>query len=204
MATRLEAHLAAVAATCALGPACSHAAIVHSGIVNINIPSSVDGVYLNVVTGVTGSSGTTTPGWDVNPWSATGLGFFSPAAPPGGAYVVTAPGFVQNLGIDFHVGPANQYGSGTPANVGMWNLNSSLNVIGFRFQNEFNANQIHYGWLRFSLGDSAIAQPRTIIEYAYESTAGVGISPFIPSPGSAGMLLMTLASAAGRRRRHER
>src|SRR4029079_9634569 len=62
------------------------AAIIYVANANINLPSTTDGVYLNVVTGVNGTAAGT-PGWDVNPWSSTGLGLFNPAAPTGGVYV---------------------------------------------------------------------------------------------------------------------
>ena len=62
---------AALAAS-ALAPN-ADATIIWSGPVSINIPSSTQGVYLNVVTGATttgGSSGLAS--WDVNPWSSWG------------------------------------------------------------------------------------------------------------------------------------
>jgi hypothetical protein len=63
-------------------------------------------------------------------------------------------------------------------------LNSSQNIIGIRFQNEANGNAIHYGWVRLSFGSTLAAQPRTIVEYAYESQAGVGIAAgVIPAAG---------------------
>ena len=54
---RVDACLVACAAVAAaVVPSTSEATIVYSGPVFINIPSNVDGVYLNVVTGVTGTS----------------------------------------------------------------------------------------------------------------------------------------------------
>jgi len=198
--TKLELHLAALAA-CGIGTAAPEltAALIQSGIVNINIPSNVDGVYLNVVTGITGSSSGATPGWDVNPWSATGLGLFSPINPSGGAYVVSAPGFAINLGIGSFIGPANTFGSGTAANTAMWNLNSTNNHAGFRFFNEATG-QIHYGWMRLAFSSTIIAQPRTIVEYAYESTPGMQAWIPWPTPGTATALLIGGGMMSRRRR----
>ena len=64
----------------------AHAQIVYSGPVNITIPTTTAGVYLNVVTGVNNPSPSGAPGWDVNPWGSgsfflygtgTGNGFAS-------------------------------------------------------------------------------------------------------------------------------
>lgn len=181
---RLEAHFGVLAAACAvagLGAATeADAGIVHSGPVSINIPSTTAGVYLNVVTGVNNASPAAVPGWDVNPWSTTGLGLFNPTAPAGGVYVGTAAAGTQasNLAPGTLIGPASLFGSNNSAaaNSAVFNLNSTNNIVGFRFQNEANGNAVHYGWMRISLGATHGAQPRAIVEYAYEDQAGVGIA----------------------------
>src|SRR5690349_20813070 len=73
LASRLNSHIArcaAIAATVSLAPSSTDAAIVWSGVVNVNIPSNVAGVYLNVITGATGSSAGQVPGWTINPWGS--------------------------------------------------------------------------------------------------------------------------------------
>jgi hypothetical protein len=180
---RLEVHFGALAAACAAtGLAAADTAdagVVYSGVVNINIPSTTAGVYLNVVTGVSNAAPASVPGWDLNPWSSTGLGLFNPAAPTGGVYVGTAAAGTQasNLSPGTLIGPASLFGSNSSAtaNSAVFNLNSSNNIVGFRFQNEANANAVHYGWMRVSLGAAHGVQPRAIVEYAYEDQAGVGI-----------------------------
>src|SRR5262245_59803052 len=92
LSTRLDRHFLGMAAATALAAPCAQAAIVYSGVVNINIPSTLAGVYLNVVTGVNNIAPGSAPGWDVNPWNATGFGLFNPTAPAGGVYVTTASG----------------------------------------------------------------------------------------------------------------
>jgi hypothetical protein len=66
---RLAKHFAALAIPAVLVPA-AQAQIVWSGPVNINVPSNIDGVYMNVLTGVTGTSGGAVAGWDINPYTA--------------------------------------------------------------------------------------------------------------------------------------
>jgi MYXO-CTERM domain-containing protein len=179
----------------------ANAAVVLSGPININIPVTTAGVYLNVVTGVSSTSPVSAPGWDVNPWGSTSLGLFSPAAPVGGAYVNTAPSISANLAPGANIDGTALFGSNSTTAAGsqtQWNLNSSNNLVGFRFQNEANGNQIHFGWMRLSLG-ATTGSPRAIVEYGYESVAGVAIQAGVPTPGAASLL--GLAGLAGIRRR---
>src|ERR1044071_1472986 len=54
-------------------PQTAEANIVYSGPVNINIPSTTSGIYLNVVTGVFATTPSGASGWDLNPWSSSGF-----------------------------------------------------------------------------------------------------------------------------------
>ncbi len=205
---RLDAHFASAAAV-AVGAAMLGAAhqadagIVWSGIVNINIPSTTDGVYLNVITGQSGSSGVSVAGWDVNPYSASNLTFFSPTG--GGA----VRGFgasstaVDNLAYLTVIGAGSSfnYGTGSVETTGAtaMNLNSSENLIGFRFVNEATG-ATHYGWMRIQFTGTSFSQPRAIVEYAFESTAGASIQAgVIPAPGA--LALVGAAGLLARRRR---
>lgn len=200
--TRLDAALAAAAcAAGAMAGSAAQAAIVWSGPVNITIPSTTAGVYLNVLSGVFNSNPALVPGWDINPWGSTGLNFFNPSAPSGGVYVMSGT-TVANLGIGAIIGPGQTYGSGAAnTTTAPFNLNSSLNHVGFRFQNEANGNAIHYGYFRLALGSSLTAQPRTIVEYFYESTANTAIQIVPPTPGTAMGVAMAAAGMGLRRRR---
>jgi uncharacterized protein (TIGR03382 family) len=183
----------------------AEAAIVSSGPVNINIPSNTDGVYLNVVTGVSGGLASGVAGWDVNPWSSSALNFFNPSAPAGGVYSRGgAAAGVANLTAGYTIDASNIWTSGAISTNAGWAavLNSSDNIIGFRFQNEANGNATHYGWMRISLAGSTFAQPRAIVEYAYEDQAGVGIQAgAVPTPGTAALLALGAVGMAGRRRK---
>ncbi len=206
IAKRLDVHFvacAAAAGAAVVGTAQqSEAAIVWSGAVNINIPSTTAGVYLNVVTGVSNVSPSLAPGWDVNPWNTTGLGLFNPTAPAGGVYVATTAGGTTavNMAFGATIDGTSLFGSNSAPN-GAWNLNSSNNLVGFRLQDETSGNAIRYGWMRISLGATAGGQPRAIVEYAYENTgAGIGAG-VVPAPGSVALLAVGALGLAGRRRK---
>ncbi|MEY3022884.1 MAG: hypothetical protein RIS86_2082, partial [Planctomycetota bacterium] len=76
LSNRLAKHFgAAAAAAVVVGSA--NAAIVHWADANLTIPNTIDGLYINVETRATGSSGASTAGWDINPYSSTSLTFFN-------------------------------------------------------------------------------------------------------------------------------
>ncbi|MEP6822140.1 MAG: hypothetical protein ABI946_07305 [Chthoniobacterales bacterium] len=186
--------------------------IVYSGPVSIAIPVTSAGVYLNVITGATGFSSAGTPGWDVNPWSATTLNFFNPSTPSGGVYVTgggSSATLVDNLGLGTLVSGASVFGSGMAETTGStaFSLNSPNNFVGFRFLNEATGI-VNYGWLQISLGASLTDPARAIVGYAYENTGGAILTPIdlpAPEPSSFALLGMMAAGAIGvrawRRRR---
>ena len=199
-APRLNGRLVAYATLAGVAlaaPAVAKAQVFNSGTVNINIPSTTAGVYLNVVTGVFNIAPASAPGWDVNPWGATGLGLFSPTNPTGGAYVITATNFAANLLPGAVVSAASLFGSNGSAagNSAQFALNSANNFIGFRFLNEAT-NAIHYGYMQIALGGTAGGQPRSIVSYSYQMTPGAAIT-VVPEPTTTALLGLMAVGAVG-------
>lgn len=202
---RLNRHFAtaAIAGAATAAPlATANAAIVYSGPVNIVIPDSLDGIYLDVVTGAS-SSTTSFPGWDINPFSGVPgeLNLWGPTANTWlslgnstGPYILPPGTPISGpLGDFFRPGVIN------PISAEL-TLNSSDNLLGFRFLNELT-NDIHFGWIRLEIGDDAGV--RSIVEYAYEDQPGVAIGAgVIPEPAT--LTLVALSGLVLLRRRNPR
>ena len=191
----------------------AHADVIYTNLsaTPLSITNSIDGVYLNVVTGVSGSSGAA--GWDINPYNNNaGLTFYGAATPsgimatgtPGTGAVATA---LTAGALISSAGQFNQFQTqGTAFQPG------GMNYLGFRFQNESTGAQ-NYGWLLISSSagtGTGLGFPASILGYAYENTgasilAGQTVAAPVPEPSTYAMFGLAFAGAAGlsawRRRR---
>ena len=201
--TRLNSHFALCAAALATGVAVgnANATVIYSGAINMVIPTTADGIYMNVQTGAWSSTTTTPAGWDVNPYgtATTAVSLF---AGTGTGYMRnpgTSATAATRLDLGTVVGPsAFFYGSSfatTGSGTGQWAANSS-GYFGFKFIAADAAT--HYGWMQLSIG--ANAGTRSIVQYAWEDVANTSITVTpIPAPGA--VALLGLAGFAKRRRR---
>lgn len=186
----------------------AHAAVVFSGPVNINIGGFPPGVFLNVLTGQSGTSFAGVPGADVNLFGfGSSLTVSGPVvngqqSPTGGFARLNSSNNIANLANGAWIGnlpdmfwqTINASVSTAGPSGSPFFLNSTNNFAGFRFLNE-ETNEVHYGWLRLSIGSTLAT--RSIIEYAYEDVGGTSI--FVPAPGAAA--LFGVAGLIGSRRR---
>jgi len=207
---RKSAVALAAGASLFLAASQAQAVPVFSGPVNIAIPSNnLDGIYLNVLTGVSGTSGMPggVAGWDINPFGTTNLRFFSatPLLSSGYAGVGTA---ISNLALGASVGATSTFINATAAPAAsIWNLNSSNNFVGFRFLNEGADlvspadDTVHYGYFQIALGTNTFTG-RSIVGYAFESVPGASIT-VVPEPGTYALMGLGLAGLllATRRRK---
>jgi hypothetical protein len=191
---RLASHFAAVAAIAALSTATT--AQVSTTVINQVIPANIDGLYINVETGVTGTAGSSVPGWDINPYGASSLQFFSST---GGGYM-RFPGVTTGAGGSLQagtvVGAAGSWNTATTAvtfgaAAGNWTLNAD-NYFGFRFVGADTL--VHYGWGRMSVGASATV--RTLREVHWEMTPNADIVVSAATSQSFGVGCAGLALAA--------
>jgi len=200
--TRLAACAAVAAGTSLAVVPSSDATIVYSGVINLNVPSTTSGIYLNVVTGVSAITPAGAPGWDINPWGSGS--FFVWSAASGGVISGFAGGtsttLVDNLPLSTLIDASSPgYGTSNSSETTgptAFLLNSSSNYAGFRFLNEVTG-VTNFGWIEFSLSATFNGQPRSVVGYAYENTgAGIAVGA-IPEPSTFALLGVMAAGALG-------
>lgn len=207
----MKRHLTALLSLLLLFPSPpARAAIVHSGIQNIAIPYDFNGVFLRIDTGTNTTVEPSALNWSTQPWvnpffGGTVIGnspLFLPVITGADQIVKLAGGTVIDAGSNFaagesgsssHVGPAaNQFQVGSPG------------YIGYKFQLP-GGGPDYFGWMGIQVNDAGAG---TIVDWAYQNTAGTAIqagaiSP-VPEPAEACcVLLLALAGACTliRRRR---
>lgn len=173
----------------------AQAQIVYSGPVNLNVPSTTAGIYLNVQTGVSAITPGGAPGWDLNPWGSGSLFIYANNSASVNDGVVAGLGssatLVDNLPLNTVVDGSQTFvrtGATESTGATAFVLNSNDNYIGFRFLNE-STNTLNFGWARFGLSSTQAGQPRTLIEYAYDSSgASILVGQGVPEPTSLAFL----------------
>lgn len=199
--SRLAAY-AAVAGAALAAPALPSAdATVVTNNINIAIPANIDGVYLNFLTGATGTSGGTTAGWDINVYLTNGVFtfFWNNTAPSvsggvdtsagGNVYASLSPGAVVSAASPF---TASSGGGGAGSTVNY--QSTGQHILGFRFYNEATA-AINYGFAVFN-NTSPNGFPATLVRYSYENNGG----PItVPEPSTITLLGLVAAGGLGLR-----
>ena len=173
----------------------SFAAIIDTGILPtpIAIPATTAGVYLNFVTGLTGTSPAAVPGWDINPYGATNRQVLWPATPTdtaGCARDTAAPECLLLVNGDL-VSSGRTFTRSTSAPTSF--RRAGISTMGFRFFNE-TTSAMNYGYVEFSVdAPSTTGVPGLIIRYVYDNTgAAITVAPIVP-PNAA----PTITAAAG-------
>lgn len=191
-----------IAFASALTGSASHAALMYSGVQNVaipfDLPAGLDGVYLRLSDGAT--SVTYPANWNTEPWINPFFGgvyvansdYLRPVITGTDQIMNLSVGTVIGLGSNFvagesgstsHVGvAANQFQIGTPG------------LLGFAFKTNI-AGPDYYGWLRMTVKNTA-GQTGTIVDWAYESTAGISVMAGVNVVPEAGTAIFGLACAA--------
>ena len=176
-------------------PSMAQAAVIVSN-VSISVPNNIDGVYINLVTGTTGTSGSAVPGWDINVYNNNGGLTFYGSASPAGFLATGTPGtsaearaLAEGTVID-STGQYNQFQTRGTAFQAGGNF-----VAGFRFLNEVTG-VLNYGYARLTttaaVGDNA-GFPATITQLVYENTGGAitvaAVEAAVPEPATWAMMI---------------
>ncbi len=164
----------------------------------LTVPNTLDGIYLNLVTGATFTGSVPPPGYDFNPYNnGSGLAFFAPSAPSGQGTLASGQTGLALLGLET-IGSGGIYQPGQALGTNF--QVTGIHFVGLRFQNE-STNALNYGWVELTTtGGAGAGFPATILRYAYEDTGAPIITP-IPEP--AGSLLLGLVGLAARRGRRD-
>lgn len=174
---------------------------------SVPVPANIDGVYLNFVTGATGTASFT--GWDVNMYLTNSVFtfFWNNTAPSvsggvgtavtGGTYLSLNPGDTVSASSVF---TASSGGGGAGSTINF--QTAGTHILGFRFYNESTA-AINYGYATIQNGATA-GFPATITGWVYENS-GASIT-VVPEPASAMMFAagaLALGAAGLRRKRRQ-
>ena len=217
MKTMIKGMLAATMLTAAAGalPGAAQAAVIIKTFAagsGIAVTNSIDGVYLNVVTGVTGASSGAVAGYDINVYNnGGGLTFYGAASP----YGVLATGTAGTLAVAQRL---NVGATVSSTSTGFYNQfqtvgtafqgTTGVSYVGFRFLNEVTG-ATNYGYLQLTT-TSGDGFPATITGYAYDN-AGLGLTvaaiaptaSAVPEPATWGMMILGfgMIGAAARSRK---
>ena len=164
-----------------LSASATFAAPIDSGPLNINVPATTAGIYINMVTAATGSSSASTAGWDFNPYSAgaaTGMNLFAPST-GGGGYVITGM-LVEALPTGTVIGPASTFGGTGVTAASPAFRTAGTKYVGLRLFNEATS-AINYGYALMSIGAGPPAGfPATILRYGFCNAGQATTIPATP------------------------
>ncbi len=171
----------------------------------INVPNNFTGLYVNLLTGASGITPASVPGWDINPYnSGTSLSFFWNGNPGGtsGGVAATATGPYIDLVSGAVVSGASTFTAVTSTAAAAAFQPAGTHTLGFRFYNE-STSAVNYGYMNL-LSGGANGFPLTITGWTFENSGaaitvlGVGA---VPEPTTWAMMLLGFAGIGAAMRR---
>lgn len=169
---------------CAILSATANAAVQCPQTLPLIVPANGEGLYLNLVTNVSGTTEASVPGFDINPYAAQNsdpvgqLKFYWGSPATNGAGVVTSGDTYAVLPAGQLIGPASTFSRAAfTGNTSAWQAGAS-GFLGVRFQEE-PANAIRYGWI-FLSSSPPMGFPLNIQAWCYEDS---GAAITTPLPG---------------------
>ena len=145
----------------------------------LNIPADGEGLYVNLITGVSARAESGAAGFDIDIYASTNseppgqLKFYWGTVANGGAGVVTTGDHYAVLGTDSVVDATALFTrAGFTGDTSDWQA-GTVGYLGARFKNE-TTSIINYGWVLLST-TAPLGFPATIHGWCYENS-GVGIA----------------------------
>jgi hypothetical protein len=187
----------------------ARAAVIYSGVQDIAIPNTFDGLYLNVMNGMFMNTDPGAGPWSSQPWinlffGGTVIGSSDHLRP-----VITGPDQIVNLPMGTLVDGTDSFAlgeSGSATHVGSGPGLFSLGqegLIGFVIGSGGGGTPL-YGWMRLIIRNTGSG---TVKDWAYDSTVGAPIpagftgTSFVPEPSRLLLLALGLIVTTMRRRR---
>lgn len=179
------------------------AAVIYSGIQNIPIPTTFDGVYVDIDNASTSTSVIT--GWDINPFFG-GYGIAASAAFQPARIGTGNADTILNYALNDLIDGSLLYSSGETGSsdhvgggAGQFTAGSE-GYIGFKFTKNDSSGP-YYGWMRVTL--TVNTSGGFIHDWAWDDTgAGILVGALgIPEPSRVLLVLLGLCGIVGRRKR---
>ena len=157
------ASLLAVASSTAMA-----AIVCNTATVPIAVPQDGTGIYLNLITGASGTSGSAVGGWDFNPYDRglPGISFwFANDANKGALWDGTN---ISVLAAGATVGPASLFtNSVADPSAALWRAANTGKYLGLRVFNEGTAT-MNFGWIQLNTGATG-GFPATINAFCFQN-----------------------------------
>jgi hypothetical protein len=150
-------------------------AVVCSGPVDLNVPATAEGLYVNLVNGVSGGSEGQVPGFDFDPYAAQGstpsgqLKFYWGPSSNGGAGVVSSGDTYAMLQPGDGIGATSSFSRAAfTGDTSAWQAGTTAGYLGMRFTNE-SSGEINYGWLHLTT-TAPLGFPMTLLDWCYDDS----------------------------------
>lgn len=158
-----------VLAAATVGSSLANAALVCSTFPTpVPIPADINGVYLNFVTGATGTSGPATPGWDFSAYASSAtLRFFSSAGTNNTTQYVGTGTTIDLLAAGTIISAASTLAPTGIVQPGAFQAGVTNGYVGVAFRNEGTA-ATNYGWASVTTtGPNGF--PASVTQYCYQN-----------------------------------